>query len=834
MRSSSYRFLFVALAVAAGVGALTGVRGFSQSFRGMLLSEARTLMAGDLSTRMFALPNEEQFAALEDLASRGVTRTWVTETLSMASSASTPDPLLVSIKAVDPKVYPFYGNLRLEPALALREALTPESVALSEDLELRLGVPVGGTVRVGGQDFRVAAIVASEPDRMSGSLNVGLRLLMSREALDRTGLIRPGSRAAQRFLFKLSPQSPGVEEVRGILRKIFPEARVIDFRETHPSITRGLNRSTTFLSLVSLIALIVGALGVAMAMHAHIQQKMDSIAIMKSLGGRSGQILRIYLLQAMMLGLGGGLLGVAVGSGIQALFPALIAKYFHVRPDALFNPGAAVQGLAAGLLTTLLFTLPPLLSIRRIRPGIIFRREMPEARLPWRTRARESRAAWAAAGGMLLGLGGIAAWLSDSVRLGAWFAGGLVTSLIALTLVAWILLRSLRAFLRRSPWRIPAMVRHGMANLYRPGNQAEAVLVALGVGVMFTLTVYLVQRSLLETIVKSAPPGMPNVFLLDITEREREPLLELIQAQPGLAGKPQIVPSVAAKLSGVNGTPLEELRIEGWGRRWRSTRSVSWQEELPEHTTILQGQWWPKGAAEPMVSVAEETAKILNLSPGSRIEMLASGRTIQARVAAVHRTEAIRLGATNDFLFNASALAGLPTIYYGGVRMQPGGVVALQREAYRRFPTVTVVNVVDALEVIQEMVDQIALVVRFLSAFAIIAGAVILASSVAGTRFRRIREVVILKTLGGTRRRVARIFSVEFSILGLVAGVMGSVLATAFSAILLKELLDAEFRFDPLPNAIAVVLTAVIANSAGWLASFRILGQKPLEVLRDE
>jgi putative ABC transport system permease protein len=179
-------------------------------------------------------------------------------------------------------------------------------------------------------------------------------------------------------------------------------------------------------------------------------------------------------------------------------------------------------------------------------------------------------------------------------------------------------------------------------------------------------------------------------------------------------------------------------------------------------------------------------------------------------------------------------LDGLPVIYYGSVRMEPRAVAALQRASYERFPTVTVINVADVLEIVQQVVDQIALVVRFISAFAILAGAVILASSVAGTRFRRVREVVILKTLGATRGRVAGIFSVEFLVLGTVAGIMGSLLASAFSALVLKRLLDAEFHVDLLPNLICIVATGLIANIAGWLASFRILGQKPLEVLRHQ
>jgi putative ABC transport system permease protein len=214
--------------------------------------------------------------------------------------------------------------------------------------------------------------------------------------------------------------------------------------------------------------------------------------------------------------------------------------------------------------------------------------------------------------------------------------------------------------------------------------------------------------------------------------------------------------------------------------------------------------------------------------------MQAAGRIFGARVVAIHQTEAIRVSAANEFVFNTPTLAGLPVIFYGGVRMKPATVAALQRNSFEKFPTVTVVNVADALEIVQQVVDQIALVIRFLSGFAIVAGAVILAASIAGTRFRRVREVVILKTLGATRRHVSRIFSVEFITLGAVAGLMGALLAAIFSSLVLKRLLGAHFHFDPKATGLAIVLTAALANLSGWLASFRILGQKPLEVLRDE
>jgi putative ABC transport system permease protein len=837
MRASRAKFVFVVLSVAIGVGSLTGVRGFSSSFRHMLLGQARTLMAGDLTARVFSLPTAEQEAALRGLEGRGVRRTWITETVTMASSASTPDPLLISVKAVDPAAYPYYGVVKLNPPRPLREALDAQAVVVSDDLLVRLNVRTGDLLHIGGQDFRIAGVMVSEPDRMTGSLNVGPRVMISRQGLDRTGLITPGSRAAERYLFALPAQGgPDVAQARAVLKAAFPEATIADYRETHPIITRGLDHSTTFLSLIGLIALVIGAMGVASAMHGHLQQKLDSIAVMKCMGARSAQVIRIYTAQTMMLGLGGGVIGVAFGVGVAAAFPGLISKYFAMDVSPYWDAWPAVQGIAVACLVTLLFTLPPLLGIRDIRPALIFRRDVETRRSAPR---RGMAPAYLVRAAILLGTGVVAGTLTegsfrDAVRTGGYFALALAIGLALLSLAGWAMLRGFRWFLRRGGARLPGVVRHGMANLYRPGNQAQAAVVALGVGVMFTLTVFLVQSALVEQIRGSAPPGMPNVFLLDIPANQRAALSDFIRRQPGVKEAPEVAFAVAARITAIDGQPIEKLPLRDFNRRFLRARSVTAMDAMPPDTVILNGAWWRPGDRDPQICASEEAAKILKLKPGTLLDWSIWNRTLRTRVACIERTESIRMTGRFEFIFNQGQLENLPAVYYGSARVRPADVAALQRVVYREFPTVTVVNVADVMQIVEDVVQRIAAVIRFISGFTILAGAVMVASSVAGTRFRRMREVVTLKTLGATRRRIAWIFSVEFLALGTVAGLMGSLLAGGFAALVLKRLLQVDFHPALLTHALAVAIAALVATVAGWGASFRILGRKPLEILRDE
>ena len=318
-RASRGRFFFVVLAIAAGVAALTGVKGFSESVRYTLFKEARTLMGADLMIRMNGMLNENEQAFLASLQQKGIDYTPVTETVSMAA-ASVPGstPVLSSIKAADLAKYPFYGVLVVDPP---SPAMSADTVIVSEDLLFRLGVHVGDAIKVGTHEFRIVALSLKEPDRMTTGFTLGPRVLMTREGYDRTGLNVFGSRATQRILLRL-PAAADIDAIRAEVGKAFGRrGRVIDYTEANPTLSRNMDRASSFLAMVSLIALIVGGVGVATSIESHIQQRMDHIAIMKCLGGRSSRVMQVYIAQSLMLGVAGSVLGVIFGFIAQAVFP---------------------------------------------------------------------------------------------------------------------------------------------------------------------------------------------------------------------------------------------------------------------------------------------------------------------------------------------------------------------------------------------------------------------------------------------------------------------------------------------------------------------------------
>ena len=848
LKSAPGKFGFVVLSVAVGVAALVGVRGLSESFRQSLSTEARSLLAGDLSARMLHAPTPDELSKIAAIAnqSSGVRSTWTTETISMASVPPDPVPLLVSLKAVDPAEYPYYGNARLEPAMPLQQALQGDSAVVADEFLIRLNAHVGQTLRLGGRSFTIAADLKQEPDRIGGGISIGPRVMISQAALARTGLLAPGSRANWRLLVKLpdnlksgpprgTTASAETAAVRTQLETALPDAQVMDYREGNPALTRGLDNATSILSLICLVAMVLGAIGVAMAMHAHLEQRMDMLAILKALGADSSDLLRIFLLQTLALGMAGALLGVAAGLVVMVALPAAFGNLITFHLAFQFPWQSALAGVATGLLTTLLFCLPPLLDVRGVRPVLVLRRLVEEGTQGiggWFARWWARRLQLGIAAVVVAALGAIAWALSDSVKVGAWFALLFTIALVVLLVMAAVALRMVRFLLDRTRLRLPSSLRHGLANLYRPGNQSAAVLAALGTGVMLILAVFLMQKGLLRDLRETASPSLPNVFLVDVRTDEVAGVKEFFAHQQGVSQQLTVISVVMGRFISINGKPVEEMKGEHYPRRMLQSAELTWADALPEGDKVTQGAWWTNANAAQL-AVSEGVAKRLHIGVGSQVELETGGATRTLTVAAIYRADGQHLGARLQFVLPSGQIAGQPSTWYGGAHIDPRQVAAMERAFFAAYPTITVINVADVLERIENVVNQITFVVRLLAGFSILAGLTILASSIASTRFRRMQEAVVLKTLGATRMRIVRTFSVEFSVLGLLAGAVGVVFANLLTRVLLHRL-EVAFQFEWGATLISLVATSVLATAAGWIASYRILGLRPLQVLREE
>jgi putative ABC transport system permease protein len=808
--------------ITLGVAALTGVGSFADSLERTVARSAKSLMGGDVEIRG-AQPLPEDAAALLPVEARGgaaVTR--IRELVAMAQ-ADPERTQLVELKAVEAG-YPFYGALVTEPDRPLARLIGDGRALVHESLLARLGLRVGDRFRVGTADLTVSGVIVKEPDRAVGVFSLGPRVMIAAADLDRTGLIRPGSRVRYRTLFRL-PEGLDAARVRDLLAERLPAAqRVTTYTQAQPGLRRFWDQLTMYLGLTGLVALMVGGIGVAVSVNAFVTEKLPAIATLKSLGAGWRPLLAAYLLQTALLGLAGSVAGALLGSLAQPLLAPALARLLPIELTLSFSPRAVLGGLAMGLGVTLLYALWPLLQIRRVSPALILRHEV-EPRLP-------GRRPWLAALPIGCGLAALALWQAGSWKIGALFAGGLAAALLLLALGARLVI----ALARRVRWRGPAW-RQGAANLHRPGSHAGPVLVSLGLAVMLVVSIALLEGSLRGQLVDRSPGSAPAFFFIDIQPDQAEPFARLVAGR-GASAPAELTPVVRSRLAAVNGAPITQGEKARRDDAWYLTREyvLTWAAQPPGHNTVVAGRWWtPEEAArEPLISVEEEIARQLGIGLGDALTFDVQGVPVSARVTSLRHVDWRSLTSNFFVIFSPGALEGAPTTFIATVRSAPEREAGLQSAVVAAFPNVTAIPIREVLERVTAVLDQIALAVRLVAAFSIGAGLVVMAGALAITRQQRLYHSVILKALGATRGFVARVFAVEYALLGAAAGLAGSALAAALAWAVLRFALDVPWRWAPGTLLAGVGAATGLALLVGALGTRRLLGRRPAGVLRSE
>src|SRR3989441_576928 len=824
-RAAWQHFAYFFVCIALGVAALVGVDLFAANLERAIQREARSLMAADVELRTTRPLTSEADGVLMKLDGRGIARMQVSELVAMAAVPSGTQ--LVELKAVEPG-YPFYGKLRADPEDALATLFTGTHALAEETLLIRLDLKVGDTLKIGHAEFRITGVLKKEPDRAAGAFSFGPRVLISRQGLGATGLVQPGSRVTHRHLLKL-PEALTPKAVQAELAATFPDktARVNTYQDAQPILRRFLRQLTMYLGLVGLIALMVGGIGVASSVRAFMKEKLETVAVLKAIGAGSGTILRIYLTQTFLLGALGCLAGAALGAAFQVALPPLLRAWLPIELEFRLALLPFVRGVGMGLLTTVLFALWPLLEVRHVRPNLILRREVADE-----PAGSPGRMAWAISGLLALALAGMALWQAGSWRAAGLFIGALAAALALLYATAGLVGR----LGRRGPrWRSLPW-RQGLANLCRPGSQAQTVLVSVGVGVMVILAIHLVERNILWEIGENVPTDAPTFFFIDIQPDQHDAFARLLVERGHTDAR--LTPLVRSRLWALNGQPVRRESYEDREHGWYFAREyvLTFLNELPKGIAITKGQGWEGGGSSgvPRVSVEEEAARRLGLDLGSTVEFDIQGAKVSGRIASIRKVEWGNMSTNFYFIFEPGALEGAPMTYVATTRVAPQEEVSLQRAVVAAFPNVSAINIRAVLDSVAQVVDRISLVIRFMAALSILAGAVVLAGALAATRFRRIYEAMIFKAVGGTRRILAATFAVEYALLGAAAGLVGAGLATGLAWGAGHWILDVKWLFQPVALVWGIGATIPGTVLVGVLSTYRILGQKPLPVLRRE
>jgi len=830
-RGSVARLAFFAVCLAVGVAAVVAVAGLSRSLDDGVRLRARELLAADLVVESRrALPAElaSLLATVEGTRSTLI-REMVTVTAAIDGAGQARASRLVELKVPDGD-YPHYGVLELDPPAALAALLDAHSCVIARELYDALSLERGATLRIGHADFTIAGAVVREPDRVGiGFQSISPRIFLSPDGLERTGLLGFGSRVTHRALVR-TPDGTSAEAIRRLaelIRTDLPDAAYVNvetYEEAQPQLRRGLERVELFLGLVALMSLLIGGIGVAQTVRAWIAGRMEAIAILKCLGLTPREILAIYLGQAALLGLLGSVAGAVLGAFVLLLLPGLLGG---VVPPELIDPVqplAIARGLALGLSAALLFSLHPLLAVYRVPPARAFRREAEP--LP-HNRPLAVATIVVLLGGMLA----MATVQTGDVRLAAGFVGAIIVVVGALALTATLLARALGRWPRRFA---RVWVRHGLAAPARPGAATTAAIVALGLGVLSVVAMYVVETRLHAELDAELPVGAPTAFLVNI-QPDQWPTIERMMRDAG-AEQLDSVPMVSARLATVDGVAVADLVGEGEDvgrRRWVFTREqrITYLAELQDRNEIVEGELWSDpDVAE--VSIEADFARDLGAGLGTRLVFDVQGVPIELTVTSIRTVDWSTYGINFFLVAEPGALDDAPQSRVAAARFPRDAEPLLQRAVVTAYPNVSLIPIRQVLETIVGVLRQVGRGVRVLGGFTVIAGALILAGVVSAGSIRRGREVALLKALGMTGRGVVAMYSLEYGLIGAVAGLLGVAGGSGLAALVLTRWMDIAYRPRPLVLTAALAVTVLLAIGAGTLASARSLRRRPIEVLR--
>jgi putative ABC transport system permease protein len=815
--------------IALGVGALVGVGSFAAGLERTLGREAKGLLGGDVELRTTRPLEAGGEAALARLERRGATVTRVQELVGMVREPARGATLLVELKAVAAG-YPLYGRLETEPARPLAELLARDGAVVNPALLDRLGLRVGDAILIGAGRFTITGILRKEPDRSAGVFSLGPRVLVEAGALEGTRLVQFGSRVRYRTLLRL-PEALDAHATRAALLRELPDPaiRVTAYDEAEPGLRRFFGQLTTYLGLVGLVSLLVGGIGVAASVRTFVERKRFTIAVLKCLGADSRQLFATYFAQTLALAALGGAAGAALGVAVEALLVPLLSGFVPFEVEARVEPWAVARGLGTGLLVTLLCVLWPMRQLRAIPPALILRQ-------PVTTEPARAPRPWLAALPVVAGLAALAVWQAGSARIGAIFVGALLAALLSLAALG----RGVPALARRLPRLRWLAWRQGLAGLTRPGGQTVGVVVALGVGVMLIVAVALLEASMNRHIDLERRREAPSFFFVDIQPDQAQAFARTVEAAADGhgGGRPTLLPVVRGRLAAVNGRPVGRERTEGREDAWRFTREyvLTYLDAPPAANVITRGRWWTpaEAATRPRISVEEEAARAFGVDVGGRLTFEILGIPVEAEVTSLRKVDWQSLSANFFVIFSPGALDGAPVTYVATARVPAAAETAVQDAVVGAFPNVTAIPLRDVLERVGRIMEQIGVAVRVVALFVIGAGVVVMASALAASRYQRLYESALLRTLGAPRGLVARAFAVEYACLGAAAGIGGSALAVLLAWIVLRFLLEMPWSLSPLALVLGVGAPIALAVAVGFLGTFRLLGQRPLPLLRRE
>lgn len=800
---------------------IVAINSFRRDVQQAILSDAKGLHGADIvihSHHDFSSVLLDEIVAVKEEFDVSVIRTW--EFYSVVRREDGADSLLCNIKAVE-EGYPHYGSVDVASGRALSEVLRPGQVVVAESLLERLGLKLGDLVILGDAKLLVSDVIKLESMRPVDFVNFGPRILVTAEDLAQMGLIGKGSRVHFGALVKTADELQ-MEPVEKRLQKagVIAQERITTYKNQSSRIKKFFDNLLFFLSLVSVFTLLLAGIGMQSSLGALLRRKQKSLAIMRSLGATGSFLLGHYLGIVLLITL--------VGCGLGILGGALFEKSFVLLFSGLL-PDNIVLGISfwdvfesvvLGLLVVMFFTYLPLQEIREVRPAKIFRKDNMN-------RSRKSEAVVLLACGVILLSGLIIRQLED-IETGLYFVTGLVVLIFFLFLLATAVLAVLSKITIS-----PLVYRQAIRSLMRPGNATRSIIVTLASAIAVLFSIYLVEMNLYGTYIASYPADAPNLFCLDIQKNQRQPFLDLVGEDT------ELFPVIRARLVTINAKKIERKeetikRGDSLTREFNLTyREELLKDEVLESGASLFGDF--KNGSNPVpVSVLDSVAELGDMQLGDILGFNIQGVPLNAVVSSIRSRTKSMLYPFFYFVFRTQDLQAAPQTFFGALTVEKAGLAQLENRIVNTFPNISPINVSETAAELGLLMQKLSRIVNFFASFSILAGGLILVSSILATRIARVREAVYYKVLGGGRSFVLKVFFMENLTLAFLSSCCGIVVAQLSSWLVCRFIFNLSYNPGLFSTLLVIIFTAVLLTSLGLLSSISIVNRKPVQFLSDQ
>ena len=872
-RTARRRLLLYMSSISLGVAALVAIDSFSNNTIRSVHEQSRALLGGDVMATRNAVATPAVDSLLDSLRTHGIPYTTSTNFVSMALVPRSGGTRLVQIHAVADG-YPFYGRIVTEPANAYAELESGYNAIVDPALIVTLDAHIGDTLSLGQAKFVITGTLKSVPGDVGISAAIGPRVYIPERLVRETGLLVFGSRVEYEWLFKLPPTKQSSDFVRAFSRRFTAGAnggmRGAGYNESR--LASAIDQLHDYLAVVGLVALLLGGIGVASGVHAFVMRKIDPVAILRCLGATSWQVLGIYTAQAALMGLVGAAAGALLGVAIQFLMPLALKDFLPVDVDVRLAPTAIALGLGIGVWVALLFAMRPLVALRRVSPLQALRRESDVDALR-RSRRDPLRIL------LSLAIAASVLWLGMS-RANTWRRGlGFTFAIAAAIGVLWMSAAGLSSIARRGlrpTWPFP--IRQGIASLYRPGNQTRAVVLALGFGVFLMGTLYQAQYNILRSLGLRMGEARANVVFFDVQENQRPGIDSIVRAaRLELIDETPIVPM---KVASINGKPVSDLlaeaeRARAAARRRRGERSEtdsvkdstatdsaareggaqagnrgerraspwalrrefrsSYRDTITESEHLIAGKWFTQRADTlGQVSLEQEVARELGVKMNDTITWNVQGVLIPTVVTSIREVKWQSFAPNFFAVFDSKSLESAPKQFAILVRAPgPKEIAHLQRDVIAAHPSVSSLDLTLIQQTVTNVLGKVTMAIRFLALITLALAVPVLFSAVAATRRERLREGVLLKTLGATKKQIARVMLAEYALLGTLGALTGVVLSTLAGWALMHWIFKMPFVPAFIPAGLVAGAMIGLAVGIGLLTGRDVFAETPMAALRE-